>query len=46
MDGVKLEIDGHLNKEYNREIFLGNHEEFEQRPSVDHELLLEQIFNK
>ena len=46
MDGVRLEIDGHLNKEYNKEIFLGNHEEFEQHSDIKPETLLEQIFHK
>ncbi|XP_046579478.1 45 kDa calcium-binding protein-like [Haliotis rubra] len=30
IDAVKMEQDGHINKEYHKELFLGNHEEFEK----------------
>lgn len=29
IDGVRMEHDGHLNRDYKKEILLGNHEEFE-----------------
>lgn len=29
VDGLRMEHDGHLNREYKKEVILGNHEEFE-----------------
>lgn len=30
IDALKMEHDGHINKEYHKELFLGNHEQFEK----------------
>ena len=46
MDGVRLEIDGHLNKQYRKEIILGNHEEFDRQSDQEPEKILEQVFDK
>lgn len=29
VEGLRMEHDGHLNREYKKEVILGNHEEFE-----------------
>ena len=46
MEAVRIEQDGHLNKDFKKEIILGNHEEFEQLSDMDEETILEDIFNK
>ena len=46
LDAVKLEQDGHLNKDYLKEIFLGNHEELAKGSLEDQEKKLADIFNK
>jgi hypothetical protein len=46
MEAVRLEIDGHLNKDYKKEIILGKHEEFEHELNADPEKILEHIFEK
>ncbi|XP_077998649.1 45 kDa calcium-binding protein-like [Glandiceps talaboti] len=45
IEGVKLERDGHLNKEFRKEVFLGNeHEDFENLPRKEGEKRLSDIF--
>ena len=46
MDAVRLEQDGHLNREYRKEILLGNHEEFEDGDEDEKENKLRDIFFK
>ena len=46
LDAVKMEQDGHLNRDYKKEIFLGNHEEFEQGSKDEIAKKLEDVFHK
>ena len=46
LDGVKLEQDGHLNKDFHKEAFLGNHEEIDGDPEEVAESKLKDIFHK
>ncbi|XP_025084383.1 45 kDa calcium-binding protein-like isoform X2 [Pomacea canaliculata] len=46
MDAVKMEQDGHINKDYHREMFLGNHEEFENNHYEEAESKLKDIVYK
>ena len=46
LDAVKLEQDGMLNKDYKKEIFLGNHEEIEDDNYEVAESKLKDIFSK
>lgn len=46
LDAVRLEQDGHLNKDYHKEILLGNHEEFEESNDEEKEEKLKEIFHK
>lgn len=46
LDAVKLEQDGMLNKDYKKEIFLGNHEEIEDDNYQVAESKLKDIFSK
>ena len=46
LDAVRLEQDGHLNRDYRKEIFLGNHEDFEQNSEAEIEKKLKDIFHK
>ena len=44
LEAVKLEQDGHLNKDYKKEIFLGNHEEIEEGNDEERQRKLKDIF--
>lgn len=46
MDAVKMEQDGHINKEFHKEMFLGNHEEFENDRYEEAESKLKDIVFK
>ncbi|XP_074654325.1 45 kDa calcium-binding protein-like [Tubulanus polymorphus] len=46
MDAVKLEKDGRLNRDYRKEVFLGNHEEIELGTEVEQKLKLRDIFHR
>ena len=46
LDAVKLEQDGMLNKDYKKEIFLGNHEEIEDDSVEMAESKIKDIFSK
>lgn len=46
IDGLKLEQDGHINKDYKKEIFLGEHEEIEDDSLDVAESKLKDIFHK
>ncbi|XP_022339214.2 45 kDa calcium-binding protein-like [Crassostrea virginica] len=46
VDAVKFEKDGHLNKDFHKEIFLGNHEEIDDDPIEVAEAKLLDIFHK
>ncbi|KAK3105428.1 hypothetical protein FSP39_025085 [Pinctada imbricata] len=46
LDGLKLEQDGHLNKDFHKEAFLGNHEEIDDDPEEIAETKLKDIFYK
>jgi hypothetical protein len=46
MDAVRLEQDGMLNKDFHKEVFLGNHEEIEDDEHEVAESKLEDIFHK
>ena len=46
LDGVKMEQDGHLNKDYKKEILLGNHEEFENADEDMFEDKIKDVFTK
>ncbi len=46
LDAIKLEQDGHLNRDYKKEIFLGNHEEIEKGTEEEMEKRLKDIFHR
>jgi len=46
LDAVRLEQDGHLNRDYKKEIFLGNHEEIENGSEEEVIDKLRDIFHK
>ncbi|KAL8574853.1 hypothetical protein ACOMHN_044875 [Nucella lapillus] len=46
MDAVKFEHDGHVNKDFHKEMFLGNHEEFEKDRYEEAESKLKDIVYK
>ena len=46
LDAVRMEQDGHLNHDFKKEIFAGNHEEYEQFDMVHAKEKLEEIFHK
>ena len=46
MDAVKMEQDGHINKDFHKEMFLGNHEEFENDHYEEAESKLKDIVYK
>jgi len=46
IDGVRMEHDGHLNRDYKKEILLGNHEEFEWESESKLVNRLKDIFQK
>jgi len=46
IDGVRLEQDGDLNRDFHKEVILGNHEEMEQRGVNDTDNLLRAIFDR
>ena len=46
VDAVKFEKDGHLNKDFHKEVFLGNHEEIDDDPIEIAEAKLLDIFHK
>ncbi|XP_062622272.1 45 kDa calcium-binding protein-like [Saccostrea cucullata] len=46
VDALKFEKDGHINKDYRKEIFLGNHEEMDDDPIEIAEAKLVDIFHK
>ena len=46
VDAVKFEKDGHLNKDFHKEVFLGNHEEIDDDPIEVAEAKLLDIFHK
>lgn len=46
MDAIKMEQDGHINREYHKEMFLGNHEEFENDRYEEAESKLKDIVYK
>lgn len=46
MDAVRMEHDGHINKDFHKEMFLGNHEEFENERYEDAESKLKDIVHK
>ena len=46
LDAVRLEQDGHLNRDYKKEIFLGNHEDIENGSEEEVMDKLKEIFHK
>lgn len=46
LDAVRLEQDGHLNRDYKKEIFLGEHEDMEQGTEEEQKNKLKDIFAK
>jgi hypothetical protein len=46
IDGVRLEQDGDLNREFHKEVLLGNHEDIESRNVNDTDKLLRAIFDR
>ena len=46
LEAVKLEKDGHLNRDYKKEIFLGNHEEIDEGTDEQRETKLRDIFHR
>lgn len=46
LDAVKMEQDGHINKDFHKEMFLGNHEEFENDHYEEAESKLKDIVYK
>lgn len=46
VDAVKFEKDGHINKDFHKEVFLGNHEEIDDDPIDIAEAKLVDIFHK
>lgn len=46
MDAVRMEQDGHINKDFHKEMFLGNHEEFEKDHYEEAESKLKDIVYK
>ena len=46
IDGVRLEHDGDLNRDFHKEVLLGNHEEMESRNANDTDKLLRAIFDR
>lgn len=46
IDGVRMEHDGHLNRDYKKEVLLGNHEEFEWESESKLVSRLKDIFEK
>ncbi|XP_060074115.1 45 kDa calcium-binding protein-like [Ylistrum balloti] len=46
LDAVRLEQDGHINKDFHKEAFLGNHEEIDDDPAPVAESKLRDIFKK
>ena len=46
LDAVRIEQDGHLNRDYRKEILLGNHEEFEEGNKDEKDNKLRDIFFK
>ncbi|OWF44013.1 45 kDa calcium-binding protein-like [Mizuhopecten yessoensis] len=46
LDAVRLEQDGHINKDFHKEAFLGNHEEIDDEPAPVAESKLHEIFKK
>lgn len=46
VDAVKFEKDGHINKDFHKEVFLGNHEEIDDEPIQIAEAKLVDIFHK
>lgn len=46
LDAVRLEQDGHINKDFHKEAFLGNHEEIDDDPAPVAESKLKEIFSK
>ncbi|CAG5132599.1 unnamed protein product [Candidula unifasciata] len=46
LDVVKMEQDGHMNKEYHKEMFLGEHEEFKAEAIENAEVKLKEVITK
>lgn len=46
LEGVKMEQDGHLNKNFRKEIFLGDLEDFEDIPYDERRSKLDEVFDK
>ena len=46
MDAVKIEQDGHINKDFHKEAFIGEHEEIDDDPPPIAENKLIEIFKK
>ena len=46
LDAVKMEQDGHLNRDYKKEIFIGNHEQLETVNKEEVSDRLQDIFEK
>lgn len=46
MDAVRMEQDGHVNKDFHKEMFIGNHEEFENDRYEEAESKLKDIVSK
>lgn len=46
MDAIKMEQDGHMNRDFHKEMFLGDHEEFENDRYDEAESKLKDIFFK
>lgn len=46
VDAVKFEKDGHINKDFHKEVFLGNHEEIDDEPIQIAEAKLVDIFHR
>ena len=46
LEAVKLEKDGHLNRDYKKEIFLGNHQEIDEGTDEQRETKLRDIFHR
>lgn len=46
LDGIKMEQDGHLNKKFHKEVFLGDLEDFEDISYEERKSKLDEVFNK
>ncbi|CAH1803352.1 unnamed protein product [Owenia fusiformis] len=44
LDAVRMEQDGHLNKDWRKEVFLGEHEDFDQSTREEQDQKLKMVF--